>query len=163
QERRKVLHERTAQAIEGLYRTTLDDHYSDLAHHYRRSGNTEKAIEYLQKAGQQAAQRSANAEAINHLTAALALLQTLPGTAARPRQELSLHLSLGASLMATKGYSAAEVEHTYTRAQELCLQIGEPLQVAQVLFGRWVFNATRGNHTAALALGEQFLAVAQRQ
>jgi class 3 adenylate cyclase len=38
QERRKVLHERTAQAIEGLYRTTLDDHYSDLAHHFSRSG-----------------------------------------------------------------------------------------------------------------------------
>ncbi len=40
QERRKVLHERTAQAIEGLYSTNLDEHYSDLAHHYTRSGNT---------------------------------------------------------------------------------------------------------------------------
>ena len=40
QERRKVLHERTAQAIEALYRANLEDHYSDLAHHYSRSGNT---------------------------------------------------------------------------------------------------------------------------
>jgi predicted ATPase len=30
QERRKALHERTAQAIEALYRANLDDHYSDL-------------------------------------------------------------------------------------------------------------------------------------
>ena len=59
-------------------------------------------------AGQQAAQRSAIAEAINHLTAALDLLKTLPDTAARARHELTLHLSLGASLIATKGYSAAE-------------------------------------------------------
>ena len=163
QERRKALHEQTAQAIEALYRANLEDHYSDLAHHYSRSGNAAKAVEYLSLAGQQAARQSANAEAINHLTAALELLKTLPDTAARARQELTLHLSLGASLMATKGYAAAEVEQTYTRAQELCLQVGEPLQVAQVLFGRWAFYAVRGNHTAALALGEQFLTVAHRQ
>ena len=64
QERRKALHERTAQAIEALYRATLDEHYSELAHHYSRSGNTEKAVEYLQLAGQQAVQRSAYVEAI---------------------------------------------------------------------------------------------------
>src|SRR5262249_21771777 len=32
-----------------------------------------------------------------------------------------------------------------------------------VLFGRWVFTATQGNHTAARALGEQFLTIAHRQ
>jgi tetratricopeptide (TPR) repeat protein len=141
----------------------LEDHYSELAHHYSRSGNAAKAVEYLSLAGQQAARHSAHAEAINHLTTALELLKTLPDTTARARQELTLHLSLGASLMATKGYAAAEVEQTYTRAQELCLQGGEPLQVAQVLFGRWAFYVVRGNHTAARALGEQFLTVAHRQ
>ncbi|HEV8712052.1 MAG TPA: hypothetical protein VGX03_04395, partial [Candidatus Binatia bacterium] len=163
QERRKSLHEKIGQAIEALYRVNLEEHYSELAHHYSRSGNATKAVEYLSLAGQQAARQSANADAINHLTTALALLKTLPDTTARARQELTLHLSLGASLMATKGYTAAEVEHTYTRAQELCLHLGEPLQVAQVLYGRWVFYATRGNHPAALALGEQFLTVAHRQ
>src|SRR4029450_12328773 len=48
QERRKRLHERTAQALERLYSTKLEDHYSALAYHYSCSGNTEKAIEYLQ-------------------------------------------------------------------------------------------------------------------
>ena len=141
QERRKTLHEKIAQAIEALYHANLEDHYSDLAHHYSRSGNAAKAVEYLSLAGQQAARQSANAEAITHLTTALELLKTLPDTAARARQELTLQLSLGASLMATKGYTAAEVEQTYTRAQELCLQVGEPLQVAQVLYGLLVhFN-----------------------
>ena len=67
QERRKALHEQTGRAIEALYRD-LEEHYSDLAHHYSRSGNTAKAVEYLSLAGQQAAQRSANADAISHLT-----------------------------------------------------------------------------------------------
>jgi hypothetical protein len=39
-EQRSVLHERTAQAIEELYRYRLEDHYGELAHHYSRSGNT---------------------------------------------------------------------------------------------------------------------------
>jgi class 3 adenylate cyclase len=80
QEQRRALHEQTARAIEALYRTGTDEHYSELAHHFSRSGNTEKAIEYLQLAGQQALQRSAYAEAITHLTTALELLITLPDT-----------------------------------------------------------------------------------
>ena len=55
-ERRRVLHQRTAQAIEEVYRYQLEDHYSELAHHYSHSGNTQKAVEYLQMAGQQAVQ-----------------------------------------------------------------------------------------------------------
>src|SRR6266508_13256 len=50
-ERRKVLHERTAQAIETLFHFRLEDHYGDLAYHYTRSSNTQKAIEYLHLAG----------------------------------------------------------------------------------------------------------------
>jgi hypothetical protein len=64
----RALHVRTAQAIKALYHERLDDHYSDLARHYRRRGNIEKAVEDLHRAGQQAVQRSAHAEAINHLT-----------------------------------------------------------------------------------------------
>src|SRR5262249_28653301 len=63
QGRRKALHERTAHAIEALYQLTLEDHYSELAHHYSRTENAPKAVRYLQLAGQQAAQRSANTEA----------------------------------------------------------------------------------------------------
>src|SRR5205814_903867 len=89
-ERRKALHERTAQALEVLFHTRLDEHYEALAHHYTRSGNTEQAVTYLQRAGQQAVQRSANGEAVAHLTTALTLLQALPDTPERTRRELAL-------------------------------------------------------------------------
>jgi len=71
QERRKTLHEKIAQAIEALHHANLEDHYSDLAHHYSRSGNAEKAVEYLSMAGQQAVRHSANAEAINPTVSAV--------------------------------------------------------------------------------------------
>src|SRR5262249_1089438 len=79
-EHRKAIHERTAQAMEALYHATLDEHYSELAHHYTRSGKTEKAVEYLHLAGQQAVRRSAYAEAVTQLTTALEFLQTVPDT-----------------------------------------------------------------------------------
>src|SRR5206468_8427654 len=101
-ERRKELHERTAQAIETLFHSQLEDHYGDLAHHYSRSDNTQKAVEYLHLAGQQAVQRSANAEAINHLTTALELLKTLPDTRERAHQELMLYVTLGVPLQFIK-------------------------------------------------------------
>ena len=95
QERRKVLHERAATAIETLFHNRLEDQYSELASHYSRSGNTQKAVDYLGLAGQQAVQRSANEEAITHLTAALKLLGTFPDTRERAQQELTLQITSG--------------------------------------------------------------------
>jgi len=46
-EHRKALHKQTAQAIERLFHDRLEEHYSELAHHYSNSGNTEKAVTYL--------------------------------------------------------------------------------------------------------------------
>jgi predicted ATPase len=163
QERRKALHEQTAQAIENLHSANLDEHYSELAHHYSRSGNTQKAVNYLHLAGQQATQRSANAEAITHLTTALALLQTLPDIPDRIQQELTLQLALGPALMATKGYAAPEVETAYARARALCQQVGETPQLMSVLGGLWVFYLVRGNLQTAQGLAEQALRLAQRE
>jgi len=160
-ERRRLLHERTGQGIEKVYRYRLEDHYSELSQHYRRSGNTPKAVEYLQLAGQQAAQRSAYAEAVTHLTTALELLQTLPDTPERTQRELTLRITLGAPLIATKGWAAPEVESVYTQARELCQQVGETPQLFSVLVGLWAFYLVRAELQTARELGEQILRLAQ--
>ncbi|MBI3801040.1 MAG: hypothetical protein HY268_29210, partial [Deltaproteobacteria bacterium] len=162
QERRKALHERTAQAIEALYKQNPEDHYRALAYHYSRSGNTQKAVEYLGLAGRQALQRSANAEAIVHLTTARELLKAWPDTPARAQQELLLLIPLGPALMATKSPAVRELEQVYTRAQELCQQVGETPQLFPVLRGLYTFHLARGAFRTAHELGEQFLRLAQR-
>ena len=58
-ERRKLLHERAGEALESMFAGQLEDHLDELAHHYSRSDNVGKAVEYLERAGQQALQRSA--------------------------------------------------------------------------------------------------------
>jgi predicted ATPase len=161
QDRRKALHERTAQAIEEVYHTKLEDHYGELAHHYSRSGNTQKAVDYLQLAGQQTVQRSANKEAVNHLTTALELLKALPDTPKRTQQELALQLALGAPLIATKGWAASEIETSYTRARELCQQVGETSQLFSVLSVLSAFYLVRAELQTARELGEQLLSLAQ--
>ncbi|MBI3800333.1 MAG: AAA family ATPase, partial [Deltaproteobacteria bacterium] len=161
--RRKLLHEQTGQAIEALYHFRLEDHYEELAHHYGRSDNTGKAVDYLYLAGQQAVQRSANVEAVSHLTTALELLKSLPDTPERARQELALQLTLAIPLRATKGTAAREVEQAYIRARDLCEQVGEIPQLFSVLSGLRHMYSGRGEHQAARELGEQLLSVAQRQ
>jgi class 3 adenylate cyclase/predicted ATPase len=163
QERRKALHERTAQAIETIYRENLNEHYSDLAYHYTRSGNTEKAVEYLHLAGQQAVQRSAYTDAVSHLAAAMGLLKTLPDTPKRTQQELGLQTTLGPALMVTRGFGAPEVKEAYARARALCQQVGEPPQLFWVIGGQWQLCLVQADYQTARSLGEQLLSIAQRE
>ena len=65
-------------------------------------------------------------------------------------------------LMATKGFAAPEVEQAYTRARELCQQVGETPQLFPVLFGLWAFYLGRGELQTARELAEQLLSLAQR-
>ncbi len=161
-ERRKTVHERAAQTMEALFHATLADHYSDLAHHYSRSGNTPKAIDYLYRAGQQAVQRSAHAEAAPHFTAALEFLKTLPDTPERAQQELTLQLALVLSLRFMKGLTAPEVGAIHTRALELCQQIGETPQLFATLWGATIFYLTRAEMQTARELAERLMPLAQQ-
>ncbi len=160
-ERRKVLHERTAQAIEEVYHYKLDDHYSELAYHYSRSGNTQKAIDYLQLAGEQAVQRSAHAEAVRHLSAAIALTPDLSDPQTRTQKELSLRIALGPAVIATRGYSAPEVRSIYTRARELGEQLESSEQLFPTLWGLWQFYCNSGDHVNAYEQGRQLFALTE--
>jgi class 3 adenylate cyclase/predicted ATPase len=118
-ERRKQLHERIGAAIEALYANSIEDHLDELAHHYCRSGNVPKALEYHERAGRQALKRSAYTDAMRALTAALELLIRLPESPERDQRELGLQTTLGPVLMITKGWAAPETERVYLRAQQL--------------------------------------------
>jgi predicted ATPase len=160
-ERRRVLHERTAQAIEKLYPTRLEDHCGELAHHFRHGGNNPKAVSYLRVAAQQAVQRSAHKEAVGHLTMGLSLLETLPEGPDRIQQELAIQVALGPPLALTKGYAAPEVGRARLRAQELCEQIGETPQLFPVLFGLWASSLVRGELRTAREQGARLLGLAE--
>ena len=134
-----------------------------LAHHYTEAGRHAQALPYWQQAGQRANERSAHAEAEAHLTKGLEVLATLPETPERAQHELTLHLSLGPALMATRGHHTEEVERVYTRARELCQQVGETPQLFAALAGLHRFYFVQGALPTVRELAEQFLGMAQRQ
>ena len=162
-ERRKVLHEHTARVLEARCQDRLEEYYPELAHHYSRSGNAEKAIEYLHKAGQQATQRSANAEAVTYLTTALELLPTMPDSQERTHRELTLQLALGVPLQATKGFGSREVGRTYERAHALCVEIGHVPELFPIVRGLCVFHNIQANLHKGYALAQQLLTLAEQE
>ena len=160
-ERRRLLHERTGEAIEALFKERIDDHLAELAHHYSRSANTRKAVEYLFRAGSQAEARFAYSEAVTRLSSALELLKQLPDDAERARQELSVQSVLGRSLGVVKGLSAAELEPVYARARELCAQIRDPALAFDALYGQWLVCHWKLELDKALELADELLAAAE--
>ncbi|MBI3303485.1 MAG: hypothetical protein HYZ72_15585 [Deltaproteobacteria bacterium] len=161
--KRQQLHQQIAQVLTERFPETTETQPELLAHHYTEADLIEQALPYWLKAGERASQRSAHIEAINHLTKGLELLKALPDTPERTQQELALQTTLGLALIRTKGYAAPEVEKAYTRARELCQQVGETPQLSSVFLGLAYFYCARAEHKTARELSEQLLSLAQRQ
>jgi predicted ATPase len=159
---RQQLHQRIARVLEARLPEVCETQPERLAHHYTEAGLQQQAMAYWQQAGQRALERSANAEAIAHLTKALALLQAFPDTPERAQHELHVQTTLGPALMAIKGWGAPEVEAAYTRARALCQQVGETPQLFLVLWGLWRVYSERAEHRTARELGEHLLRLARR-
>lgn len=158
---RQQYHQRIAQVLEARFPEICETQPELLAHHYTEAGLSPQAIPYWQRAGQRAGQRSAHAEAIAHFSKGLELLQSLPDTSERARQELGMQVALGPALMNVRGQAAPEVEHAYARARALCQQIGDVQQVFPVLFGLFYHNLVGAQLPTARELAHQLLTLAQ--
>jgi predicted ATPase len=93
---RQQYHQRIAQVLATQFPEITVTQPELVAHHYTEAGLSVQAIGYWQQAGQQAIERSANLEAISHLTKGLEVLQALPETPERIQHELTFHIALGA-------------------------------------------------------------------
>ena len=160
--RHQRLHLAVAETIERLYSNTVEDHYAELAHHYAQTENIRNAVTYYHLAGQQAAGRSAHAEAVGLLNSCLELLRTLPETAERDSQELATQSALGTVLIGTKGDGAPEVKAALSRVVDLSRRVGETPHLFAALYGLATFHLNRGEHRTAQGLAKDLLSVAQR-
>jgi predicted ATPase len=104
--KRQQLHARIAQAFEQQFPDASEGGPEILARHLTDAGLAERAIPYWRRAGELAAERSANVEAIAHLSKGLELILSLPNAAEHLDEELTLRLAIGSPLVAIKGYSS---------------------------------------------------------
>jgi DNA-binding winged helix-turn-helix (wHTH) protein/predicted ATPase len=161
--RRARLHLMMGERGERIYGEQAGDAAAELAMHFERGRDYRRAVRYLRQAAENAVRRFANHEAIALARRGLDLLSSLPETAERTQSELPLQVTLGVTLMATRGYAAAEVEQAYARARELCRQIGETPRLFPVLWGLARFYIVRTPLQTALELAEQLLRIAERE
>lgn len=160
--RRVYLHRQIGRRLEAGYLTQVEDIAAELARHFEQGRDMRQAVAYLRQAADNALRRYANREAIDALTKGLALLHTLPETPERCQQALDLLVALGPALMATRGYGAPQVEHTYAHALRLCQQMGETPRLFPVLVGLQRFYVLRAELQTARTLGERLLSMAQQ-
>jgi tetratricopeptide (TPR) repeat protein len=155
------LHERIAGAIESLFDERLADHLKDLAHHYRRSNNTVKAVEYLRRAGEQAAVRAFYEEAIEHLNGALELLEKLDSGKLRDTHELAVRTALMVPLIPGRSLSA-DGRLNAERLRELCEAAGDTQHLAMVLTHLFFFHRSATGLDKAATFAKKALELAEQ-
>ena len=161
---RAHLHEQVGTALEELYGDQVEDAANPvhLALHFEKAQIMDKAIHYLHNAGKRAVRLSAYRDGIAHITKGLDMLDHLPNSIERDYQELELLLVLGIAWQGTLGAQPDEVKNTFTRARELCKNVGNTTQMVQVLAGLVVLYYVRGEHHRAQELAMEGLALAEK-
>jgi class 3 adenylate cyclase len=158
---RRQLHARIAQALEEHFPGVAETQPEVLAHHLTAGGLREQAITYWERAGQHAAGRFANPEAIGHLTAALELIEALPEGEARDRQELRLRVALTVPLIAAYGFGSTEVERCAKQAKELSDRLSDAKYRFTVTRAVWNSSLLRRPVPDTLALSAELLLLAE--
>jgi class 3 adenylate cyclase/tetratricopeptide (TPR) repeat protein len=161
-ERRKLLHERTAQAIEGLYPGRLEDHYVALAQHYRLSSNAAKAVEYLRLAGEQAVGRGAYAQALANVEPALKLLEALPDDSEQMRAELGVRLLEGMIAPVVYGLASLERLRAFERVCELSERLGDASALLRGLLNVAFACSNRGQALRAQEIAKRCVELAEQ-
>ncbi len=146
---RRALHGRIARIAEERFPRAAIAAPQSLARHYEAAGQLDEAVAELQRAGVQAAQRSALRESIALLERALRLLADLAPSPERDRRELDLQMALGAPMQATRGYADPEVRRIYKRALALSEASREDHRLGDILWGLFSFNLVRGSLATA--------------
>jgi class 3 adenylate cyclase/tetratricopeptide (TPR) repeat protein len=120
---REASHEQIGKAVEALYADRLEEYYEVLAYHYVRSGNKDRAVEYLDLANQKAAKANAMEEAKGYFDAAMTLLDTLPETEANQHRRITLMVNQLAVMILLLHVS--EYYELLTRYEAMAVRCGD--------------------------------------
>ena len=159
-EQRRLMHARIAEAIETQFREIAESQPELLGRHFSEAGLVQQAIRYLQLAGELAAKRSANREAVTHFQKAQELVGTLPDRTAYADQELKLLIALGPALMATRSSTAPEIGSVYARARELARSGDRIADLFPTIWGAWLVAVSGGDFATAGRLVDELFSIA---
>lgn len=122
---RQAAHRRIADVLQNDFPEVVAAQPELLAQHLAGAGDIWSAISYWIMAGQHAAKRSGDLEAVGHFKAALQVLETLPQDLDRDKAEFNILVSLVAVIYATEGYGSSEASRVNARIDALIQQVGD--------------------------------------
>jgi class 3 adenylate cyclase/predicted ATPase len=132
-----------------------------VAQHAEAAGQTGVAIRHWLLAGQGAAARYANVEAVSHFERALNLVLHDAESEDRDRRELDVLVALGVPQIAARGYASTAVEGTFSRARVLCERLGDRTRLFFVLRGLWNCVFDRADLEQSLDIANMLRELAQ--
>ncbi|HEU5321180.1 MAG TPA: hypothetical protein VFX28_10280, partial [Methylomirabilota bacterium] len=156
-DRRRALHGRVVEELERLYADRLGGWVERLAYHALRAERWDRAAAYHRLAGQKAALRSANREAVVHFEQALAAVAHLPESPAALEQGVDLRLDLRPPLLQLGRLDDALARST--EAERLAQRLGDAPRLARVYTYLINHHYLKGEPAAAIAYAERCLAL----
>jgi tetratricopeptide (TPR) repeat protein len=158
---RQQLHRRLAGLLQEEFPAVAEAEPELMAHHCERGGLMVEAVDYLLVAGLRATQRSAQLEAMSHLSRALDLLRDLPSAPELLGQELSVRSVLLTVLEAIKGWADPEVAGNAERCAALCRELGEDASLIPALSSLWAYHLVRGDRQPTTDLADEIARLAE--
>ena len=158
---RIALHARVAAELDAHFPDIVDRQPELVAYHLSESHQWPAAAQRWLAAGQRSLARSANAEAVAHLSAGLAIAEHLPDEARAPLT-LALLSTIGPALIATTGFGSKQVGQVYAQAGALGETLGERPEFFPALWGSWVFNLVSGQLARSREIAERMVRLGQR-
>ena len=159
---RRDYHARIAHVIAEQFGDIAETQPEIVARHFTEAELYDEAVAYWLKAGQRSTQRSSNLDAISHFERGLALVELMGDLVERPRTEYKFCLALITPLIATKGYTAPELERLFKRALRLSEEIGDTEEILPVLYSRQAYELVGGQFDRAAAHAEEAIRIAER-
>ena len=153
---RQQLHATIAAALETRYSSNDGEVIDLLAYHYSRSNDRQKALHYLQRAGQKALNGYANEAAISYFAEAL--------TVAKELENVKVQFDLLASREQAYnrlGNRVAQAEDL-TQMKYLALSQNNPVQLLETGNRRLQLDTNLGQYDDAIATAEEMLALSRQ-
>jgi class 3 adenylate cyclase/tetratricopeptide (TPR) repeat protein len=155
--RRKELHERIATVLKEGFPEIEAAEPELLAHHFTEAGQTELAIEYWKRAGENCFRRPAIEECIEHFRRGIELAHSLIDEKNKARLELDLQSRLAPILAVVRGVGAPEPAASYERARYLAQGLDDTEKLFPIVWGQWmVKRGQRKTAEARSAWGQPF-------
>ena len=154
-------HEAVGKALETFYGDRATEISRDLAQHFEAARMLPEAVTYLLEAGKRANELSASEEAVAVFRHGLKLLDHLPASANRDRQEFALRVALYAPLTTTRGYAGIELARSHARVEQLAARLGQERDVMPVLISLAGFHSFRAEFEQGTDLAHRGLKLAE--